>query len=442
MNGATPPAETVGSFVYLTISSWIPGNETGAQELALYYSQSALYNMKVQGPNNHVIEPGTGIMFLRTGARLVGDGEGIPYRTIYNKDTGVQATYTATEPEGLGIAGSVSKTSGTGQAFIFNASGATVLTSESQISGSRFNFTILPEPIIIGIRSPSGTFYNSSVLFSGISPEPTTVPTTVPTVIPTANPYNPPLPAGYVRSMAECVDLGSNRISGCNIQLLDVENGSWSNKTDSWGYWFIDTLPGHTIDSYGDKTGYNSASVLGRGASGTSMIELFLTATDVPTSPGGYVNFFVLTNDYETGAPLDADLEIRDSKEGYTEITRTGSDGKVMVLMSNLTMIYLTAEAPGYIPTSATKTTTAFGPDTVRIELHRATVPTTPEPTATPPGWTPTTTIDPHGQPGDPGYANAKGQQIMDLVAENGYDIAELCILVTILGLLGIRLGK
>jgi len=249
--------------------------------------------------------------------------------------------------------------------------------------------------------------------------------------------------------MAQCVDSETNgAIAGCDLSLLDKEGGAWSNVTDRFdGTWCIDTYPGHHIDAYGWADDYTPSPSyrLNLPASDSLMYELLMHPGYVPPAAEGKVWLYVIVNDADTGASLsNAHVVVSGSGE-TSKSDYTDSSGSMHIQWKNSSVTYVTADKSGYTTVSKTTTTSAFGPDTVRIELHKSTV--TPTATMTTgPGGTVPTTAGPWGTPGPegtmpPGYTNARGQQIMDLLAYHGYDLVLLCIMVTMLALLGVRLG-
>lgn len=259
-----------------------------------------------------------------------------------------------------------------------------------------------------------------------------------------ASPITPetPIPAGHIRTAAQCVDSQtSGAIRSCQISLYDKEGSVWSN--GSWyGTYYIDTLPAHHIDAYGVATGYTSTSRLDLPASGTIMYELLMVPGYVPPAADGYVWLYVIINDLHTGAPLP-NAQVQVSSTGETTQTRTtGYNGQAIFQVTNNSVWHISASLAGYQGQSEVVTTSSAGPDVVRIELYRATVTTVPTGTVLPGELTPRPTQDPAGNPGTPGYTNAKGQEMMDWLAQNGMDLVQLCFMVTVLALLGVKLGK
>jgi hypothetical protein len=426
----TAGTETPG-FMWIYFSSYSPGSNTGQQIVYLNYSHNAFRNYTFSGITDSASALPTGSFAFRhdSGAAKLAEG-------AYNqlKDISTTADYTVTKPAGIGINGTVTKIVGLSQAFVFSSTGTTI-TSEAVASENTFNFSVPNDQIIIGIYTSGGVWYNSSTLFSAGTGTPT----------PTGTPVGPenPIPAGYVRSMVQCVDgQTSGAIHGANIQLKDVENLSWSNVTARFdGTWWIDTLPGHTIDAYGDASGYTSVSRLALPASGSIMYELIMWPSDIPPAPAGKVTLYVEVNDYDTGYTVPgASITVRDSS-GATQAQTTGTSGTRMFEVVNNSPCYITVTKYGYITQTRSITTSVSGTDTVRVELMHTLVTTAPTNTIPPGGVTTAVTVNPH-DPSVTGNTNAAAQDMMNYLAANGMQLVQLCFLITILGLLGVRLGK
>ena len=262
----------------------------------------------------------------------------------------------------------------------------------------------------------------------------------------TPNNCNLPVASGYYRTEFQCQDtIQDSAISGCNLQLRDLEGGAWSNITDSSdGLWCIDTLPAHHVSGYGQATGYTSGSRLNMDTWPS------ITTYSIPMIPGylppattGKIWVYVIVD--ENGANLPG---VTVSLSGTGQTTRsdvTDGTGSVHIQWPNLSEVYINAAKAGYTTSSRVFTTSASGPDTIRISLHKgtSTMPLTPTPG---PGGTVPTTANPYGTPGPlgtmpAGYTNNQGQIMMDYLASHGLELVELCFLVTILAFLGVRLG-
>jgi len=167
---------------------------------------------------------------------------------------------------------------------------------------------------------------------------------------------------------------------------------------------------------------------------------------------------YVTVTDLDTGQPI-AGATVSGGDNNYGTILNssafsltTNSQGLANVPVRNNTVVYLTAYKAGYTTlTAAVNTGTGSGGDAKVIhwfKLSKGAITVVPSMTTLPGGGYPTTqrTIDPAGTPdpagGSSAYSSAKGQQMMDYLAMNGMDLVQLCFLVTVLGLLGIKLGK
>jgi PKD repeat protein len=262
----------------------------------------------------------------------------------------------------------------------------------------------------------------------------------------TPNNCNIPPVSGYIRTYAQTNDgMTSGGIYNSDIQMRDMEGGAWSNVTNSGGFWCIDTLPGHSLNLYAQATGYTSTSQLGVSANG-GRYYLVLWPDYIPAPSAGNVSLYTLIYDQQTGSPLYLSSVRVDGNNINTYLKNTGPEGQAVFTIKNNTLVHVTASKAGYNTITRTMTTSNLGPDTLMISLPRSTVTVAPTQT-TGPGGTVPTTIGPYGTPGPggtmaPGYTNNQGQLMMDFLARNGLSLVELCFFVTILALLGVKLGK
>ena len=249
-----------------------------------------------------------------------------------------------------------------------------------------------------------------------------------------------PIP-GYIRTYAQTNDgMTSGGIYNSNIQMHDMEGGAWSNVTNSGGWWCIDTLPGHSLNIYAQATGYTSAETLGASANG-GRHYLVMWPDYIPAPSAGNVTLYALVYDQQTGAPLYLSMVRVDGNTINTVLTTTGPEGQAMFTIKNDTSIHVTASKTGYSSITKVITTSHFGPDTVMISLPRLTVTTIP--TATPgPGGTTPVYVDPNDPSFHGGDTSMKAQEMMNWIAMNGMTLVQLCFLVTVFALLGVKLGK
>lgn len=253
----------------------------------------------------------------------------------------------------------------------------------------------------------------------------------------TPNDCSLPVAEGYIRSMAQCVDTQtSGAIHGCNLQLNDIEGGAWSNVTERFdGTWCIDTLPLHHINAYGQATGYSSASRFNLPVSSSVMYELFMIPGYVTNATEGHVWLYVLANDYDTGAALSGATVLVSGSGEASQTRTTGLSGQVIFEWANASTIYVTVDKSGYSSVSKVGTTSDYGPDTVRVELHRVIVTPTATSTPGPGGVTPAPTLDTRS-------TTEKDTAMMNQVRDAGPILISLAILATIMGLLKLMAKK
>jgi hypothetical protein len=354
----------------------------------------------------------------------------------------VFSSYSFTKPSGLGIQGNVSKVfSGSprlSQVFIYNATAPeSIILSDYTMSTETLTLNAPVSMIRVAMLSPSGTWYNSSTLFTPV----------IPTVTPTPTPT---IPAGYVRNNLYIWDNNDAQISGADIDVLDVEAGTWTNYTaDADGWVTIDTLPYHTVNAYahyptsniylpneilGLETGYYGGH--------NWVLVLFPYTT---TLPGG-VTLYINARNYDTKAVLTGvGIQIEDLTTHEAYSYNTGTSDNIWSIVTNATNYKITGSKSGYISKSMVINSGEDPSKTVVIELSRATVTTVPTNTIPPGGVTTAITVAPGKNPDgsyQSGYTNMQGQEMMNWLAENGMALVQLCFLVTIFALLGIKFGK
>ena len=155
------------------------------------------------------------------------------------------------------------------------------------------------------------------------------------------------------------------------------------------------------------------------------------------TTPTGFVTLYINTRDYDSKAVLtNVNLQIKNLVTLAVTGESTGSTDSVTTVVTNATNYQITGSKSGYLSKTININSGETSSKTVVVELSKATV--TPAITSTipPGGITPVVTPDPAGAPGDAGYSNAKGQEIMDYLASHGMELVSICFVVTILGLL------
>ncbi len=453
-NTAWPiPAEIEG-YQYLLFNSWnITGLSGDGVWLDPEYNHTLVYNMGYGYYGSHDVgsyPSGTGGF----NQWMTGPTTAIQAGThTWNRNYQFENSYTVEQRDDTLLYGAVIKNVGgtiyNSRAMVFRADTGALVASESISSGTQFNFTAYPRNIIIGAKDSRGTTWNSSELVF-VSPATTTTPTPTPTPATPGTNTTPihdiPIPAGYVRTEATCNngDTGGV-INGCDISIYDIQGGAWNNVTGRYdGTWYIDTLPSHTLNMHSYYAGYSEGYEFGVPTSTGTIIttyRLTMWPSTIAAPDDGYLYLKVIVADLDTKEFVEgATVSIRDST-GLTQVDTVPYTGNVEFEVPNSSMVYVSASKNGYVTTSKTYTMSAFGlvQDVVRIEMSKKYVTATQTPVAN------RTTVDPAGTPdpsgGSSAYSAAKGQNMMDYLAANGMDLVQLCFLVTILGLMGIKLG-
>jgi len=436
-NGATPPVETPNGFFYVTFNSWNITGLTGSKIIYLDYSRNALYNASMTWISQNTSALNI-IGFAGTSEHAYPDNYFFNNGDFaFNRYSTVYCEYTVTKPAGLGIMGVVSKTSGgtsfNSRIFITNATDG-IITSDTTSNPNTFNFTVINSQIKIKMLAPSGTWYNTSVLFTSA----------IPTVTPTPGPT---IPAGYVRNNLYVWDQNDAQITGADVDVLDVENASWTNTTaDADGWIIIDTLPYHTVNVYAHYPTagiYLPNEILGLETGYYGGHNWVLVLYPYVTTPSGFVTLYINTRNYDTKAVLTGvNLQIKNLVTGATTGESTGSTDSVSTVVTNATNYQITGSKSGYL-SKTININSGEGPSKIVIlELSKATVTVVPTSTIPSGGVTPVITQDPNDPALHDGDTSLKAQEMMNWLAMNGMDLVQLCFLVTVLALLGVKLGK
>ncbi len=248
---------------------------------------------------------------------------------------------------------------------------------------------------------------------------------------------------GAIKTWFQAVDGQSNgRVWNANIYLKDMQTGVWTNGTSLWdGTTYILTNATATINAQATATGYASVSrpnLTPCAVSDTCLYELIMWPSSMLPAPGsglpgdpgvGNVNLIVEVNDKTSSAGIYmAQVSVSDPT-GATQASYTNDAGVKIFSVKNSSTIYVTASKTGYSSLSKTTSTTAMGPDTVRLELQAAAGSTTPTPVVT----------DSSGNivPASPVLTNnQKDDNLMALIRDNAPNIIMLFILFTIMYML------
>lgn len=425
--------ETAG-YQWLDFDSWENLSYIGGTGgFTLQINKTALYNPQFASGTPYLPIANGDMWFIST----VSSATGVSLRNV---QLTTYAEYTAVRPLGIGIQGLVTKNHlGTiypSRAYVFNGTSGAVIGNNPAVNTNDLLFNLLDQPIKIGIQDATGTWYNSSVLFAAVVPTVTPTPTTT-------------IPLGYVQSIFITIDgMTGYDIHGTNIMLQDVEAGTWTNATaDADGSLAINTLPYHTINAYATYTTeagiYSDGELLGVTTPYAGTSHNYITMYPPALPPGaGNTNLYITARDYDTYYLLTSATIKYTQPSGAVTVGNTGSSGTDMQNFPNSTVIIVAASKAGYTGASITVNTGTGTTKSATIYLSKATV--TPTVTATPlPGEiTPRPTQDPNDPALHGGDTSMKGQEMMNYLAMNGMDIVQLCVMVTILALLGVKLGK
>lgn len=303
-NGASPPVETTGGYIYIVMDDWNVGSYSGHQWVYLDYNKSAFYNASWAGSSTF----GTGTYpdngapqwYKQAGYNLHGN-------YIFNKNTDTWATYTATKPSGIGISGTINKTRESGvfyynsRAYILNSTGA-VITSQGTSSPSAFNFSVPNEQIKIAILAPGNIWYNSSTLFNitgSVTPTPTPI-------------------AGAVYTISTSTDFVN--VSGTNtVTIASLTDPSLTDLKYIGAYWSNSTNAGDQGNFYevGSTVHALSYTLVGGTWYGYDSADV-----DYNNAKGGIPNPLTLKWDTMSGDKT-LHVTLQNSAGDYTYLTRT-----------------------------------------------------------------------------------------------------------------------
>ena len=328
---------------------------------------------------------------------------------------------------------------------IFASSGSMLLTSDYNLSKPlviRFSAS-QPSGVNNGMQTPWTFDYNSCDSFTFYVNQTARA---VPVPSPTPTPEPTPIP-GDVRSYFITIDAATQAtIYDTNIMLFDTYRGTWTNYTsDADGMGYIDTLPYTPINAYATYTEfpdtYVDAQLLGVSA-GNSGLDYRISMYPFQSAPAGYVTLYVTTMALQGGTIANA--QITAIWNNIQHAGNSGSYGTAIFPVPNNTQVSLTARYQGYL--DGTKVINVGAGPTYSTTVYLNSLAYTATPTSTP-GPHGTITTSPYGTPGPmgtmpSGYTNNQGQRMLDFLATNGMGLVELCFMVTVLALLGVKLGK
>ena len=428
--------ETLGYQWAVFNHDWNVSGLTGNQYVYLEYDREAVYNM------THACGSGGSMSNGDIAFVTVGSTDAVRGNYLRNIDESTYVSYTFEKPSGLGITGSTNKNVGgilyTNKVYIFNGTSETIITSDAALNQLPLSLNTEKAQIRLGVFTVSGTWYNSSVLFAPAAP------TVTPTVTPTPTTT---IPAGYVRNNLYVWDQNDAQISGADVDVLDVEAGTWTNTTaDADGWITIDTLPYHTVNVYAHyptSNIYLPNEILGLETGYYGGHNWVIVLYPYTTTPAGFVTLYINTRDYDSKAVLvGVGLQIEDLTTHSVYSYNTGTMDSIWTIVTNATDHRITGSKSGYLSKTIVINSGEASSKTVVVELSKATVTPVPTSTIPPGGVTPVITQDPNDPALHGGDTTMKAQEMMNWLATNGMSLVQLCFLVTILALLGVRLGK
>jgi len=435
-NNNWPTPTEIPGFQYFEFNSWNITGLSGTETLDLVYDSPSVYNFSM-GQSMGGYQPG--IAFRDNNPSYAYVTNFVGYNPVrgnwtFNKQFAFTNAYTATKPAGLGITGTINKTGYVSKAIIYDGITNAALTGQGLVTINDFIFNVPAQSIKIGVLNSEGVQFNSSILFSAAVPTVTPTPTTT-------------IPAGYVRNNLYVWDQNDAQITGADVDVLDVENASWTNTTaDADGWIIIDTLPYHTVNVYAHYPTagiYLPNEILGLETGYYGGHNWVLVLYPYVTTPSGLVTLYINTRNYDTKAVLTGvNLQIKNLVTGAITGESTGSTDSVSTVVTNATNYQITGSKSGYL-SKTININSGEGPSKIVIlELSKATVTVVPTSTIPSGGVTPVITQDPNDPSLHGGDTSLKAQEMMNWLAMNGMDLVQLCFLVTVLALLGVKLGK
>lgn len=227
-------------------------------------------------------------------------------------------------------------------------------------------------------------------------------------------------------------------VQGAQVNLLDVENSSWSNTTTGAnGKGEITTLMHHTINAYASAGGYGDNEALGLDADGSGYVVVLTPSGFANVSEGAVTAYVTVVDDDGSFRIPDARVDV--SYGGASYSITTNAAGVASFVVPNQTNVLVHARKAGY--TGASKSfnsgTGSGGDAHVDVEVRLAKTAYTPTITATtlPGGGTPTPTADPFPCDADhPENCQRKQTEMANILVGWGPDLILFFIMLTIVG--------
>lgn len=248
-----------------------------------------------------------------------------------------------------------------------------------------------------------------------------------------------------------------NIVLNSSIQLEDIENASWTNATGliNDGMSSITTLTGHHINAYAQALGYSDSDDLNILNDGQPQY-IMMWPTFAKNVSEGNVSLYVTVKDKDTKANIAGAGVTISPSVGSAQSTTTNAAGIAYFIVTNNTAVLVTAQAIGQgYQTATTTINTGTGSGgsaaaAATILLGKNTVtPTFPTVTTLPGGGTPTPTItilpgceDQTSPEGQAKCRKAQSNQGLSFLSAHMLDLIMICVFVTIMYLLGFKLGK
>lgn len=248
-----------------------------------------------------------------------------------------------------------------------------------------------------------------------------------------------------------------NIVLNSSIQLNDIENSSWINATGliNDGMSSITTLEGHHINAYAQALGYSDADDLNLINDGLPR-SIMMWPTFAKNVSAGNVSVYVTVKDKDTKANI-VGAQVTISTQAMSVSTTTNDAGIAYFIVNNNTMCLVTASAQGlgYLAATTTINTgsanggSAAAAATILLGKSTTVIPTYTVPTTLPGGGTPVPTVtilpgceDTISAAGQEKCRAAQSNQGLSFLSGNLLGLIQICFVVTILYLLGIKLGK
>jgi PKD repeat protein len=245
-------------------------------------------------------------------------------------------------------------------------------------------------------------------------------------------------------------------IQSASLNMKDIENNSWTNVTTGTnGAGEITTLMNNHINAYGSASGYDDNDLLNVLADGSGY-SFSLMPTGFSNVTAGNVTLYVTVVDDDTTFRLaGATVNIGSSViiGGDFHSVTTNAAGVAKDVVKNNTIVHLYTSKSGYNGVSSTVNTgTGSGGSAhvdVEVRLTKSVITPTATITTLPGGGYPTVapTYLPNCDPGKSDYNDVKCRQShsnsgLNFLAEHMEDLIMLCVFVTMMYLLGFKLGK